>query len=153
MRWRGYCEKQVHREREIEIMPKSQYVDPGTERLTAVLSNSMIFPFANTALQLKMRKKIYSKQDLLNIYRDMAIIREFETMLNEIKTKSVYNGVEYNNPGPAHLSHRSGGVRRRSGLLPRHQRLHASAPTAATAKSSQRDFPLSRSSTMQSFTT
>ena len=34
----------------------------------------------------------------------MAIIREFETMLNEIKTKSVYNGVEYNNPGPAHLS-------------------------------------------------
>ena len=34
----------------------------------------------------------------------MAIIREFETMLNDIKTKSAYNGVEYNNPGPAHLS-------------------------------------------------
>ncbi len=34
----------------------------------------------------------------------MAIIREFETMLNDVKTKSCYNGVEYNNPGPAHLS-------------------------------------------------
>ena len=34
----------------------------------------------------------------------MRIIREFETMLNEIKTKSEYNGVAYNNPGPAHLS-------------------------------------------------
>ena len=34
----------------------------------------------------------------------MAVIREFETMLNDIKTKSVYNGVEYSNPGPAHLS-------------------------------------------------
>ena len=34
----------------------------------------------------------------------MRTIREFETMLNEIKVKSEYNGVKYNNPGPAHLS-------------------------------------------------
>ena len=49
-------------------------------------------------------KKIYTKDDFLRIYRDMAIIREFETMLNEVKVKSEYNGVKYNNPGPAHLS-------------------------------------------------
>lgn len=34
----------------------------------------------------------------------MFIIREFETMLNLVKTTGGYNGVEYNNPGPAHLS-------------------------------------------------
>jgi len=46
----------------------------------------------------------FSDDDLIRIFRDMAIIREFEQMLLDIKTKSVYNGVEYNNPGPAHLS-------------------------------------------------
>jgi 2-oxoisovalerate dehydrogenase E1 component len=34
----------------------------------------------------------------------MAVIREFESMLNLIKTKSEYNGIEYTYPGPAHLS-------------------------------------------------
>ena len=34
----------------------------------------------------------------------MFTIREFETMLNLVKTTGGYNGVEYNNPGPAHLS-------------------------------------------------
>ena len=34
----------------------------------------------------------------------MALIREFETMLNLIKTKGEYNGISYNHPGPAHLS-------------------------------------------------
>ncbi len=34
----------------------------------------------------------------------MSIIREFESMLYAIKTTSEYNGLQYNNPGPAHLS-------------------------------------------------
>jgi 2-oxoisovalerate dehydrogenase E1 component len=34
----------------------------------------------------------------------MAVIREFETMLNLIKTTGEYNGLSYNHPGPAHLS-------------------------------------------------
>ena len=34
----------------------------------------------------------------------MLIIREFETMLNLIKTTGEYNGVAYSHPGPAHLS-------------------------------------------------
>src|SRR4029077_8068602 len=44
------------------------------------------------------------REDLLNIWRDMCAIREFETVLNEIKTKGVYKGVAYNHAGPAHLS-------------------------------------------------
>ena len=40
----------------------------------------------------------------MRIYHDMATIREFEQMLLDIKTKSEYEGIEYNNPGPAHLS-------------------------------------------------
>ena len=42
-------------------------------------------------------------KDLINIYRDMVYIREFETMLNLIKTTSEYQGVSYTHPGPAHL--------------------------------------------------
>ena len=34
----------------------------------------------------------------------MCAIREFETILNEIKTKGVYKGITYNHAGPAHLS-------------------------------------------------
>ena len=34
----------------------------------------------------------------------MVIIREFETMLNLIKTTNEYKGIAYNHPGPAHLS-------------------------------------------------
>ena len=34
----------------------------------------------------------------------MCAIREFETVLNEIKLKGVYRGVAYNHLGPAHLS-------------------------------------------------
>ena len=36
-------------------------------------------------LKIAEEKKIYSKDDFLRIYRDMAIIREFETMLYLIK--------------------------------------------------------------------
>jgi len=46
----------------------------------------------------------FSSDDFMRIYEDMAIIREFETMLYSIKTTNAYSGVEYNNPGPAHLS-------------------------------------------------
>ena len=53
---------------------------------------------------LDEEKQIYTKDDFLRIYHDMRTIREFEHMLNEVKTKGAYNGIEYNNPGPAHLS-------------------------------------------------
>ena len=84
-------------------MPKSQYVDPGKAFESGFIRFSDI-PVCQYNKTLEEECKLYTKADMMRIYRDMAIIREFETMLNEVKTKSAYNGVEYNNPGPAHLS-------------------------------------------------
>ena len=84
-------------------MPKSLFVDPKEVRKAGFVHFEDI-PVNQYNKTLAEEKKIYTKADFLRIYRDMAIIREFETMLNDIKTKSAYNGVEYNNPGPAHLS-------------------------------------------------
>ncbi|MGC8738026.1 MAG: alpha-ketoacid dehydrogenase subunit alpha/beta [Candidatus Hydrogenedens sp.] len=41
---------------------------------------------------------------VIRIYRDMVIIREFETMLDKIKKLGSYEGIEYQHAGPAHLS-------------------------------------------------
>lgn len=84
-------------------MPKSQYVDPN-KAFDAGYIKFQDIPVCQYKKTIKEELKTYSKDDLMRIYRDMAIIREFETMLNEVKVKSNYNGVEYNNPGPAHLS-------------------------------------------------
>src|SRR3954454_10538906 len=46
----------------------------------------------------------HTPQELLHMYQDMCAIREFETSLNEIKTKGAYKTVTYNHAGPAHLS-------------------------------------------------
>lgn len=45
-----------------------------------------------------------SVERCLRIYRDMALVREFETMLDNIKKLGAYQGIEYNHAGPAHLS-------------------------------------------------
>ncbi len=57
--------------------------------------------YSQTAEEERAR---FSADDLLHIWRDMCAIREFETALNEIKTKGAYKGVAYNHAGPAHLS-------------------------------------------------
>src|SRR5437762_8510783 len=46
----------------------------------------------------------FAPHDLSSIWRDMCAIREFESALNEIKTKGTYKGITYNHAGPAHLS-------------------------------------------------
>ena len=46
----------------------------------------------------------YTAADLLEIWRDMCTIHEFETILNEIKIKGAYRGISYHHAGPAHLS-------------------------------------------------
>lgn len=84
-------------------MPKSQYISPKDAFARGFIEFDKI-PLCQYNKTLAEEKKIYTKADFLRIYHDMRVIREFETMLNEIKTKSVYNGVEYHNPGPAHLS-------------------------------------------------
>jgi len=84
-------------------MPKSQYLDPKECRKSGMIHFEDI-PVNQYNKTIKEESKIYTKADFMRIFRDMAIIREFETMLYSIKTTNSYNGVDYNNPGPAHLS-------------------------------------------------
>ena len=84
-------------------MPKSQYLDPKECRKSGFIHFEDI-PVNQYNKTIAEEKKIYTKEDFMRIFRDMAIIREFETMLYSIKTTNHYNGVDYNNPGPAHLS-------------------------------------------------
>ncbi|MCL2163177.1 MAG: thiamine pyrophosphate-dependent enzyme [Oscillospiraceae bacterium] len=84
-------------------MPKSQLVDPSKLRKSGVVSFSSI-PINAYDRSIAQERENFSTDDFLRIYRDMALIREFETALYSIKTTNSYNGIEYNNPGPAHLS-------------------------------------------------
>ncbi len=84
-------------------MPKSQYVDPGKVFLPGYAEFEKI-PLCTYSKTIEDEKANYTKDDFLRIYHYMRTIREFETMLNEIKVKSEDQGVEYHNPGPAHLS-------------------------------------------------
>jgi len=84
-------------------MPKIQVMDPKEIRKPGFIKFNDI-PVNQYKKTVSDEKKNYSKDDFIRIYHDMALIREFETMLYSIKTTNAYNGVEYNNPGPAHLS-------------------------------------------------
>ena len=88
-------------------MPKSLYIDPN--EVLRPSEHEIKFPEIpvmqyNKTVKQELKEKNFTKEDLLHIYRDMFTIREFETMLNLVKTTGGYNGVAYNNPGPAHLS-------------------------------------------------
>lgn len=48
--------------------------------------------------------EIHSSEDFVNVWQDMCAIREFESILNEIKLKGAYKGITYTHAGPAHLS-------------------------------------------------
>jgi len=89
--------------KEIDTMPKSQFIDPAEIRKKGKVTFKDI-PVNQYDKTIEDEKANFTTEDFLRIYRDMAIIREFETMMNEIKTKGEYNGVPYNHPGPAHLS-------------------------------------------------
>jgi 2-oxoisovalerate dehydrogenase E1 component len=84
-------------------MPKSQFIDPNLIRESGWIKFNDI-PVNQYHKTIAEEKENFSTADFLRIYRDMAIIREFETMLNLIKTTNEYNGIQYNHPGPAHLS-------------------------------------------------
>lgn len=84
-------------------MPKSEFIDPTVVRRKGEISFKPI-PVNQYDRSIQEEKARYSGAQFLNIYRDMLIIREFESMLNLIKTTGEYNGISYNHPGPAHLS-------------------------------------------------
>jgi 2-oxoisovalerate dehydrogenase E1 component len=84
-------------------MPRSQFMDPNEVRKSGYITFRDI-PVNQYRKTIEEEKSDFTTQDFLRIYRDMAIIREFETMINLIKTTGEYNGIKYNHPGPAHLS-------------------------------------------------
>ena len=49
-------------------------------------------------------KKNFKKDDFVRIFNDIAVLREFESMINSIKIKGEYQGFKHSYPGPAHLS-------------------------------------------------
>jgi 2-oxoisovalerate dehydrogenase E1 component len=84
-------------------MPKSICIEP--EKVFA-RSNIQFRDIPVNAYQRTPAEEMaeYSAQDFLAIWQDMCAIRQFETILNEIKLKGVFQGVTYNHAGPAHLS-------------------------------------------------
>lgn len=84
-------------------MPKNQFIDPIEVRKATTLEFKPI-PVNQYSKSIDEEKERFSKEDFLRIYHDMVVIREFENMLNLIKTTGEYKGIAYNHPGPAHLS-------------------------------------------------
>ena len=84
-------------------MPKSQFIDQNEVRKSGWIKYQDT-PVNQYSKTIEEEKANFSTEDFLRIYRDMNIIREFELMINSIKTTSEYNGVPYSHPGPAHLS-------------------------------------------------
>ena len=84
-------------------MPKSLYIDPEVVRKPGKITFEDI-PVNVYQKTVKDEVGNFTKEQLINIYRDMLTLREFETMINLIKTTGEYEGVAYNHPGPAHLS-------------------------------------------------
>ena len=83
-------------------MSKQVYVDPKATRAPRTIT------FADIDVN-KYQKAVKDElgnipnADLVQIYKDMLYVREFETMIQNIKQTGAYQGTEYNHPGPAHL--------------------------------------------------
>lgn len=84
-------------------MPKVQFIDPSVARKAGKITFQPI-PVNQYNKTIQEERKNFTNDELIRIYHDMVVIREFETMLNLIKTTGEYSGVPYDHPGPAHLS-------------------------------------------------
>ena len=84
-------------------MTKTITIDPTEMRRTDRLRSPEI-PLNQYVANPTAEVAKYGAATLVRLYRDMAYIREFETMLDRIKKEGVYEGISYNHKGPAHLS-------------------------------------------------
>ena len=84
-------------------MTKAILIDPIEVRQKTVLK-SVEIPLNAYEPDPAVEARKFGRDGLVRIYRDMLFIREFETMLDRIKKEGVYEGIEYNHKGPAHLS-------------------------------------------------
>ncbi len=84
-------------------MPKIVIVDPNKERKPGMLAFPEV-PLNQYKGTVAQEVKKLGKANVIGMLEDMMLIREFEFMLNEIKTAGAYREIPYNHPGPAHLS-------------------------------------------------
>ena len=84
-------------------MTKRLHVDPFEARRSGFIEFDPI-PVNQYNRTVEQERANFSDEALLGIYHDMAVIREFETMLNSIKRTGEYNGLKCGYGGPAHLS-------------------------------------------------
>ena len=84
-------------------MPKNLVIDPNFIRAQGKIQFTDI-PVNVYNKSIKDEKENFSKQDFVRIFNDIAMLREFESMINEIKIKGEYQGFKHSYPGPAHLS-------------------------------------------------
>ena len=73
-------------------MSKQLFVDPNVIRKPGQVTFE---PIPCNQYQKKVKDELgnFTKEQFLNIYRDMLVLREFETMIQTIKTTSEYRGV------------------------------------------------------------
>jgi 2-oxoisovalerate dehydrogenase E1 component len=84
-------------------VPKSLPIHPNEVRQSGQLAFTSI-PINQYNRSLQDEQLNYTSTELVGLYRDMAMIRTFETLLDEIKKSGSYRGIAYNHRGPAHLS-------------------------------------------------
>ena len=84
-------------------MTKSLFVDPAEVRKPGQVTVPPI-PVNQYKLDFKAELARFGKAGLTAMLHDMIAIRQFETMINSIKTTGGWQGIAYNHMGPAHLS-------------------------------------------------
>ncbi|MDR1317568.1 MAG: dehydrogenase, partial [Spirochaetales bacterium] len=84
-------------------MPISQFINPAEVRKPGVLHIPDI-PVNTYQKKLKDVRGEFPDDGLTNMFYDMRLIREFENMVQGVRTVKNYNGIEYSYTGPAHLS-------------------------------------------------
>lgn len=84
-------------------MTKRIPIDPAEARKPGVIIAPEI-PVNAYVSDPKAEAERYGSAALVQMYRDMAAIREFELMLDSVKKTGAYEGIAYSHRGPAHLS-------------------------------------------------
>ncbi len=84
-------------------MSKQLFVDPIELRKAGKITFEDI-PVNQYKKTIADEKANFSNDDFVRIFNDIAVLREFESMINVIKLKGEYQGFKHSYPGPAHLS-------------------------------------------------
>lgn len=84
-------------------MPKSLPIHPDDVRKPGLLEFDPI-PLCTYDKTVAEERGRYASEDLVRVYRDMVMLRAFETMLDQVKRKGQYADIPYDHKGPAHLS-------------------------------------------------